>query len=57
MRAYRRQAFLGIIVLAAIITPPDVITQFLIAVPIYGLYEASIFIAEKQYARYVKGLE
>jgi len=57
MRAYRRQAFLFIIVLAAIITPPDVITQFLIAVPIYGLYEVSIFIAERQYAKYQKSLE
>ncbi len=57
MRDYRRQAFLSIIILAAIITPPDVVTQFLIAVPIYGLYEVSIFIAEKQYAKYQKGLE
>lgn len=57
MRNYRRQAFLFIIVLAAIITPPDVVTQFLIAVPIYCLYEISIFIAEKQYAKYQKGLE
>lgn len=57
MRAYRRQAFLIIIILSAIITPPDVVTQFLIAVPIYGLYEASIFIAERQYAKYQKSLE
>ncbi len=57
MRNYRKQAFLGIIVLAAIITPPDVVTQFLIAIPIYGLYEISIYIAEKQYAKYQKSLE
>lgn len=57
MRTYRRHAFLGIIVLAAIITPPDVITQFLIAVPIYALYEVSIGIAERQSKKYQKSLE
>lgn len=56
MKTYRRQAFLFIIILAAIITPPDVVTQFLIAVPIYGLYEASISIARKQYAKYQKSV-
>jgi len=57
MRTYRKHAFLAIIILAAIITPPDVITQFLIAIPIYGLYEASISIAERQHKKYQKSLE
>jgi len=45
LKSYRRHAFVLILILAAIITPPDVITQFLIGVPVYGLYELSIFVA------------
>ncbi len=47
MRQYRRHAVIIILVLAAIITPPDVITQFLIGVPIFILYEISIIIAKR----------
>ena len=39
----RRYAFVGIIVVAALVTPPDMVSPFLLAVPIYGLYEASIW--------------
>ncbi len=39
----RRYAILGIIVVAAFVTPPDPISQCLLAVPIYGLYEISIW--------------
>jgi len=47
MRSYRRHAFIAIIALSAIITPPDVVTQFLIAVPLYFLYEISIIICKR----------
>jgi sec-independent protein translocase protein TatC len=39
----RRYAFVGIIVVSALVTPPDMISPFLLAVPIYLLYEASIW--------------
>ena len=39
----RRYAAFGIIVLGCIVTPPDMISPFLLAVPIYALYEASIW--------------
>ena len=39
----RRYAFVGIIVVAALVTPPDMVSPFLLAIPIYGLYEASIW--------------
>ncbi len=39
----RRYAFVGIIVIAALVTPPDMVSPFLLAVPIYALYEASIW--------------
>lgn len=48
MRLYRRHAIVGILVLAAIVTPPDVVTQLIIGIPIYILYELSISIAAKQ---------
>lgn len=47
MRKFRRHAFIIILITAAIITPPDVITQFLIGVPVYLLYEISIGISER----------
>jgi sec-independent protein translocase protein TatC len=39
----RRYAFVGIIVVAALITPPDMVSPFLLTIPIYALYEASIW--------------
>lgn len=47
MRVYRRHSFVVILVLAAIITPPDMITQLLIAIPLYGLFEVSILVARR----------
>lgn len=51
MRAYRRHAFVLILILSAIITPPDIVTQFLIGVPLYILYEFSIIVSKRVYAR------
>ncbi len=41
----RRYAILGIVVLSAIITPPEVSSQLLMALPMYGLFELSVMIA------------
>lgn len=52
MRKYRRHSIIGVLLLSAIITPPDVVTQFLIGIPLYVLYEISIAISarvQKQY--------
>jgi sec-independent protein translocase protein TatC len=40
----RKYAVVGILVLAALVTPPDVITQVILFVVVYGLYEVSIFL-------------
>lgn len=40
----RRYAIVGIFVVAAILTPPDVISQFSLAVPLMALYEISILL-------------
>lgn len=47
LKSYRRHAIVVILVLSAIITPPDVISQILIAMPILVLYEAGIRIAKR----------
>lgn len=47
MRAFRRQAIVVILVVAGIITPPDVVSQMLVTIPLYALYEISIIIAKR----------
>mmetsp|Transcript_23672 Transcript_23672/g.42166 ORF Transcript_23672/g.42166 Transcript_23672/m.42166 type:complete len:321 (-) Transcript_23672:426-1388(-) len=43
----RKYAVVGILVLAALVTPPDVITQGILFVVVYGLYEISIFLVKR----------
>jgi sec-independent protein translocase protein TatC len=45
MKAYRRHAVVVILIVSAVITPPEVISQILIALPLFILYEISIFIS------------
>jgi sec-independent protein translocase protein TatC len=42
LRKGRKVAILGALVLAAVLTPPDVVSQLMVAVPIYVLYEVGI---------------
>jgi len=49
LRHVRKYAIVGIMILAAIVTPPDVTTQLILFVVVYGLYEVSIHL--------VKGVE
>ena len=46
LKQKRRYAILLIFIIAAVLTPPDVITQFMMAVPLMALYEISILIAK-----------
>ncbi len=53
LRAKRKHAILAVFVAAAILTPPDPISQIALALPTIGLYELSIFavrLAEKKRA-------
>ena len=43
LRSGRKYAVVGILVAAAFFTPPDLISQVMLAVPVYGLYEISIW--------------
>lgn len=44
---YRKYALLIISAISAIITPPDIMTCILVTIPLYGLYECSIWVAKK----------
>ncbi len=47
LRNVRKYAVVGILVLAALVTPPDVITQGILFVVVYGLYEVSIQLVQR----------
>ena len=47
MKRYRKHAIVVFLVLSGIITPPDVISQFLVCIPLYILFEVSIFISKR----------
>ena len=45
LRAARPYVIVGAFVIAAVVTPPDVLSQFMLAVPMCVLYEAGLFLA------------
>jgi sec-independent protein translocase protein TatC len=44
---YRKHAIVAILILAAIITPPDVLSQVIVSIPILILYEVGIYVAKR----------
>ncbi len=51
LRQYRQYAFLAIMVVAAVITPPDLMTLILVTIPLYLLYEVSIIVLRRMEKR------
>jgi sec-independent protein translocase protein TatC len=47
LRQYRKHSLVAVLILAAIITPPDITSQILVALPIMLLYELSIIISRR----------
>lgn len=45
LRKYRKYAIVGLLIVAAVITPPDVVSQVIVCIPMLIIYEASIWIA------------
>lgn len=45
MRKYRKIALVIVLILSAVITPPDVASQIIVAVPVLILYQVSIYIS------------
>jgi sec-independent protein translocase protein TatC len=56
MKLYRRHAIIVILILSAVITPPDVISQLLISFPLIVLYEVSISVSRGIIKRDLKRL-
>jgi len=51
LKKYRKYMFVIVLVLSAIITPPDVFSQILVCIPLIGLYEISIKISQRVYKK------
>jgi len=49
--ALRMYAFVGVLVMSALLTPPDVISQVMMSLPLWVLYEISVQIARVWYWR------
>lgn len=47
LAAKRKYAVIAIFIVAAFLTPPDVLSQFLLAIPVLALYELSIFLVRR----------
>ena len=47
LKGFRKSAFVVILVLAALITPSDPFSMFVLSIPLYGLYEFSILVCKK----------
>jgi sec-independent protein translocase protein TatC len=45
LRKYRRHSYVVLLIIAAIITPPDVLSQMIVTIPLVILFEVSIFIS------------
>ena len=51
MKKNRKYMFVMLLVVSAIITPPDVFSQILVCIPLFGLYELSIRISSRVYKK------
>lgn len=47
LKRNRKYAFIVVLIVAAIITPPDVFSQIIVTIPLWALYEASIIVANR----------
>jgi sec-independent protein translocase protein TatC len=46
LKKYRKHAIVGVLILAAIITPPDIVSQVIVTIPIIALYEIGILVVK-----------
>ncbi len=51
LKKYRKHSIVGVLVLSAVITPPDALAQILVAIPILLLYELGIFVSGRVYRK------
>lgn len=46
LKEYRRYAYVIILIASAVITPPDILSQLVLVIPLFLLYEVSIFLTK-----------
>ena len=51
LKKYRKYALVIVLILSAIITPPDIVSQIIVAIPVLILYEVSILISKMMYKK------
>jgi sec-independent protein translocase protein TatC len=51
LKKYRKHALVVILILSALITPPDVISQVIVSIPILILYEIGILVSKKAFKK------
>lgn len=47
IKSKKSYVFIGILILSALLTPPDVVSQLMLALPTYALFEAGLFMGKK----------
>jgi sec-independent protein translocase protein TatC len=47
LKKYRKHAIVGVLILSAIITPPDMVSQIIVSIPILALYEIGILVVKQ----------
>jgi sec-independent protein translocase protein TatC len=57
LRKYRRHALVVVLILSAIITPPDIASQVIVSIPILILYEISIVVSNRIYKKQQNALK
>ena len=55
LRRYRSHVIVGLLILSALLTPPDPVTQVLLALPLYLLFELSLLLASLSSVRRGRG--
>jgi len=51
LRKYRKYAIVIVLIVAAIVTPPDVVSQTIVAIPMLIIFELSVIISSIVYKR------
>ena len=47
LKSWRKYAIVVVLILAALITPSDPFSMFVLAIPLYGLFELSVLLCKK----------
>ncbi len=57
LKKYRKYAFVIILIVAAIVTPPDIVSQVILTIPLYMLFEIGVIITKRVEAKKQKAEE